>query len=112
MTVKEEDYIFGAVCNSTSLGGVLKLENSAVHMNDGLFEALLIPFPADLLALNRVLTALRTRRYEDESLQFLRASSLIFEGSQDTTWTLDGEAAEGSAQVSIKNIHNAIQLIC
>lgn len=108
----EEDYIFGAVCNSTSLGGVLKLEENVVDMNDGRFEALLIPFPADLLALNRILNALRTHHYEDESLQFLRASSFLFEGSQDTTWTLDGEAAEGSAQVSIKNIHNAIQLIC
>jgi len=108
----EEDYIFGAVCNSTSLGGVLKLEENVVDMNDGRFEALLIPFPADLLALNRILNALRTHHYEDESLQFLRASSFLFEGSQDTTWTLDGEAAESSAQVSIKNIHNAIQLIC
>lgn len=108
----EEDYIFGAVCNSTSLGGVLKLEENVVDMNDGRFEALLIPFPADLLVLNRILNALRTHHYEDESLQFLRASSFLFEGSQDTTWTLDGEAAEGSAQVCIKNIHNAIQLIC
>ena len=109
--VYEEDYIFGAVCNSTSLGGVLKLENSAVHMNDGLFEALLIPFPADLLALNRVLTALRTRNYEDESLQFLRASSFLFEGDSAVTWTLDGEAAEGGARVEIRNIHDAIRLI-
>lgn len=108
----EEDYIFGAVCNSTSLGGVLKLEENVVDMNDGRFEALLIPFPADLLALNRILNALRTHHYEDESLQFLRASSFLFEGSQDTTWTLDGEAAEGSARVEIKNIHDAIRLIC
>ena len=110
--VYEADYIFGAVCNSTSLGGVLKLENSAVHMNDGLFEALLIPFPPDLLVLNRVLSALRTRRYDDESLHFLRASSFIFEGAPEVTWTLDGEAAEGSARVEIRNIHNAIHLVC
>ncbi len=108
----EEDYIFGAICNSTSLGGVLKLDGSEVDMNDGRFEALLIPFPADLLALNRILTALRARNYEDGSLQFLRASNYIFEGGQDVTWTLDGEAAEGTARVEIKNIHNAINLIC
>ena len=108
----EEDYIFGAVCNSTSLGGVLKLENSEVHMNDGRFEALLIPFPADLIVLNRILAALGSHHYEDESLQFLRASTFTFEGSQDTIWTLDGEAADGSARVEIKNIHDAIRLIC
>ena len=108
----EEDYIFGAVCNSTSLGGVLKLEDKAVDMNDGRFETLLIPFPPDLIVLNRILNALRTHHYEDESLRFLRASSFLFEGSPDVTWTLDGEAAEGSSRVEIKNIHDAIRLIC
>ena len=110
--VYEDDFIFGAVCNSTSLGGVLKLEDSQVDMNDGRFEALLIPFPEDLLVLNRILNALRTHFYEDESLHFLRASSFLFEGSPDIIWTLDGEAAEGSSRVEIRNIHDAIHLIC
>lgn len=109
--VYEDDFIFGSVCNSTSLGGVLKLEDSQVDMNDGRFEALFIPFPPDLIVLNRILNALRTHHYEDESLHFLRASSFTFEGSPDVTWTLDGEAAEGAARVEIRNIHNAIRLI-
>ena len=109
--VYEDDFIFGAVCNSTSLGGVLKLEDNQVDMNDGRFEALLIPFPADLLILNRILTALRTHHYEDESLHFLRAASFLFEGTSDV-WTLDGEAAEVGPRVEIRNIHNAISLIC
>ena len=108
----ENDYIFGAICNSTSLGGVLKLEDSAVHMNDGLFEALFIPFPPDLIVLNRILNALRTHHYEDESLHFLRASSFVFEGAPEVTWTLDGEAAEGSSKVEIRNVRDAIRLIC
>ena len=107
----EEDYIFGAVCNSTSLGGVLKLEDRDVDMNDGRFETLLIPFPEDLLVLNRILTALRTHHYDDPSLHFLRAAALTFEGAPDVTWTLDGEAADGSGCVEIRNIHNAISLI-
>ena len=109
--VFEEDYIFGAVCNSTSLGGVLKLEDSDVDMNDGRFETLFIPFPEDLLVLNRILSALRTHHYDDPSLHFLRAASFIFEGAPDVTWTLDGEAADGGHSVEIKNIHNAIQLV-
>ena len=107
----DEDYIFGAICNSTSLGGVLKLEDRDVDMNDGRFEALFIPFPEDLLVLNRILTALRTHHYDDPSLHFLRASVFTFEGAPDVTWTLDGEAADGSGCVEIRNIHNAISLI-
>ena len=109
--IYENDFIFGAVCNSTSLGGVLKLEDSQVDMNDGRFEALMIPFPEDLLALNRILSVLYAHHYEDESLHFLRASSFLFEGDSGT-WTLDGEAAGSSTKVEITNIPNAIRLIC
>ena len=108
----EDDYIFGAVCNSTSLGGVLKLDDTEVHMSDGLFEALLIPFPQDLIALNRIITALRTRHYDDPSLLFLRASVFTFSGSSDVKWTLDGEEAEGTPAVEVRNIHNAVTLLC
>ena len=107
----ENDYIFGAVCNSTSLGGVLKLEDSEVHMSDGLFEALFIPFPPDLIVLNQILAALRTRHYDDPSLHFLRASAFTFESGDDVTWTLDGEAADGGPVVEIRNIRNALWLI-
>ena len=107
----EDDFIFGAVCNSTSLGGVLKLEDREVHMNDGRFEALLVPFPRDLLALNRILSALGARRHDDPSLRFLRAASFAFEGAPDLTWTLDGEAAPGSPRVEIRNVHDAVRLM-
>ena len=107
----EDDFLFGAVCNSTSLGGVLKLDDSEVHMNDGRFEALFIPFPPDLIVLNRVLTALRMHHYDDDSLHFLRASAFTFEGPADLKWTLDGEEADGSSRVEIRNIHNAIRLV-
>ena len=99
------------MCNSTSLGGVLKLENSEVHMSDGRFEALFIPFPPDLIALSRVLNSLRTHYYDDASLHFLRASSFTFEGPADLKWTLDGEEADGGRLVEIRNIHNAVRLV-
>jgi YegS/Rv2252/BmrU family lipid kinase len=107
----ENDYLFGAVCNSTSLGGVLKLENSEVHMNDGLFEAIFIPFPPDLIVLNQILTALRTHHYDDPSLHFLRASRFTFEGAPDTRWTLDGEEAVGAQIIEAHNIHSAVTII-
>ena len=107
----EEDFIFGAVCNSTSLGGVLKLEKGEVHMNDGLFEALLVPFPKDLAGLNRILSALGARRHDDPSLRFLRAGEFVFEGGGPVTWTLDGEAAEGGERVEIRCVHDAYRLV-
>ena len=109
--VFENDFIFGAVCNSTSLGGVLKLEDSQVHMNDGLFESLLIPFPADLIALNQILAALTAHAYADPHLIFIRASRFLFETASDHSWTLDGEEAPGQSIILIQNLHSAISLL-
>ena len=110
--VYENDYIFGAVCNSTSLGGILKLDDNQVDMNDGRFETLLIPFPPNLGALGQVVGALTARNYEDPSLVFIRASSFTFEGAPELEWTLDGEEATAINPLTIQNIHNAVQLIC
>ena len=38
----EGDFLFGAVSNSMSVGGVVKFNEAAVKLNDGLFEVLLI----------------------------------------------------------------------
>ncbi len=105
----ERDFLFGAICNSTSLGGILKLDDSQVHMSDGLFEALLIPFPADLMVLNRILTALRTKNYEDPNLIFVRAARFTVEAEEETHWSLDGEEALAEPVQEITNLHKAIR---
>ena len=38
----EGDFLFGAICNSTSVGGILTLDPKQVDMGDGLFEILLV----------------------------------------------------------------------
>ncbi len=107
----EDDYLFGAVCNSTSLGGVLKLKDSEVHLSDGLFEALLIPYPGDILVLNRVLTSLNAGRYDDPNLLFLRSSEFRFSSKERPAWTLDGEIAEPGNSVLIRNLPEAVRIL-
>ena len=41
--VVEDDFLFGAICNSTSIGGLMKLDPERVVLDDGKFELLLIP---------------------------------------------------------------------
>ena len=43
--VLDGDYLFGAVCNSTSIGGLMKLDPERVVLDDGKFEMLLSPAP-------------------------------------------------------------------
>ena len=109
--VYERDWLFGAVCNSTSLGGVLRLDESEVHMSDGLFEALLIPFPPDLLAVNRIWTDLTQKNYDSDEFTFIRASAFTFEGSPHLPWTLDGEEADAEDPLTVRNLRQAIHLV-
>ena len=47
----EDDFLFGAVSNSMSVGGIVKFDENTVKLNDGLFEVLLIKNPNNILKL-------------------------------------------------------------
>ena len=110
----EDDYLFGTVCNSTILGGgVLKLHEHQVHVSDGLFESILIPFPADLGTLARLLADVRARKYEDSPyVTFIRASRFVFESDPAIPWTLDGEKAPVARVQEIRNLPRAVRVVC
>lgn len=107
----EGDYIFGAVSNSTSLGGLLKLDPSVVDMNDGLLELLLIRLPVDLVELAQMLAALNSKRYDTSNcITFRSAHRIEIDADPKISWTLDGERADGAAHITVRNRHDAIQL--
>lgn len=109
--VYEDDYIFGAISNSTSVAGVLTLSSDIVDLNDGLFELMLIRKPRSLLELNDCVLALTTQDYHTPMLTFVSSSRVEIEAPADMDWTLDGERAEGSAHCVVENVHDAIQVI-
>ena len=109
--VIEDDFLFGAVCNSTSLGGILSLDPRQVDMADGKFEVLLVRSPRDAGEIATCLQALRKQQYDCGMITFRSASHIRVWASPVMTWTLDGEAADGQSVVEITNLHKAIRLI-
>ena len=108
---EEGDYIFGAVSNSTSVGGILTLDPEIVDMNDGMFELLLVKYPKNPAELAEVVLALSTQQYDSPSLVFRPASRLLVEADPGMDWTLDGEFAKGSTDVEITNLHSAVNIM-
>ena len=104
-------YLFGAISNSTSVGGILTLDQSLVDMNDGKFEVLLIKSPSNILELNQILLALTTGNYNTPMITFFSAEEFQITASPDMPWTLDGEYQEGSEEIVVKNLHSAMRLI-
>lgn len=106
------NYIFGAVCNSTSMGGVLTLNSADVDMSDGVFEVMLVKMPSNLIELSQTLYALTKQQYSSSSLiSFFNAAELQVEADPDMNWTLDGEYQEGMERITIRNVHQAIDII-
>ncbi len=105
------EYLFGAVCNSTSVGGILTLSDDLVDMNDGKFEVLLIKSPSNILELNQILLALTTQNFNSPMISFFSSSKMEVTADPDMPWTLDGEYQEGAESITIENIHGAIRLM-
>ena len=107
----EDDFIFGAVSNSTCVGGVLTLAPDRVDMADGLLEVLLIRSPKSLAELTDCLVALQKQTYNCAMITFLSTPSASVTAPETMDWTLDGEQQTGLAQIEIQCRHKALQLM-
>lgn len=105
------DYIFGAISNSTSVGGILTLDKSVVDLNDGQFELLLVKYPRNMTELAEIIRALTSQRYDSPPLIFRSARSLTVTADPGMDWTLDGEFAKGSETIEIENLHSAVNIV-
>ena len=107
----EDDFLFGAICNSTSIGGILTLDPSHVDMGDGKFEVMLVRMPRSLVELSECIRAVQSQDYNCEMITFRSAHHIRVEADPEMPWTLDGEKEEGHAMVEVENLHHAIHLI-
>ena len=110
--IYEGDYVFGAICNSTSMGGIINLKSADVDMNDGLFEVMLIKAPENIIDLNSIIFALSTQSYSEcDQITFFSSAHVDIDAPADMPWTLDGEYQEPSEKVAVSNVYDAVQLM-
>ena len=109
--VIEDDFLFGAICNSTSIGGILPLPPNRVDMGDGLFEVMLIRAPRHLTEIGDCLLAVQNQCYNCGMITFRSAKSIKITASPFLSWTLDGEKADGYTEITVENLHQAIRIV-
>ena len=107
----EEDYLFGAVTNTVSLGGVLRLDPSRVLLDDGMYELLLVKNPQNPTEAQAMLSALMLQNYDGPLVRMLRASDILFESNHEISWTIDGEFGGSFSTTHILNNKNAVTLM-
>lgn len=88
----EDEYIYGMVSNSRSVGGFKNLTAKRdVQMDDGLLEVTLIKRPKNPLELNEILMALVTRIDNTDLIESFKTDRILMEFEEEIPWTLDGE---------------------
>ena len=102
--IYKDSYIFGAVSNARSVGGILKISDSLVDLNDGVFEVMMIKMPKTLMDLSAIvtsLTSLNPLKYDPSMFLFLQTKELKITFEQEMVWSLDGERVSGGKEARI-----------
>ncbi len=109
----EGDYIFGAVSNTTSIGGVLRLNDALVQLNDGKLELMLIRAPKTVSELHGILHTLSIKDYSrSPMITFKQAVSIHIRSESPLPWSLDGEYYAGDKQITVETVPQALTLVC
>lgn len=106
----ENEYIYGMITNSNSVGGFKGITGKDVLLNDGLFEVTLIKKPGNPLEWNNILTALVDKRSKSDAILTFKTSKLVVESEEGVAWTLDGEFGGEHKTAVIENKKEALQI--
>ena len=109
--VMEDKVLFGAICNSTSVGGILSLDPKQVDMADGLFEIILVRRPKDLTEIRECIQAVQQQKYNCRMITFSTARKISIDMKNPVPWTLDGEKEPAHSHIEVENIHQAFRLV-
>lgn len=109
--VVEDDFLFGAISNSISLGGIVKLNPDLVDMADGELEIILVRAPRSMSELTECIQAVQSQKYNCATITFRRAKCIRVFANPLMPWTLDGEREEGHEQVDVENLHHAVRIV-
>ena len=110
--VLEDDFFYGMVCNTISVGGMKALPTDRVVLDDGLFEVILVRKPTSITDLTDSLQALiRQEPPQSGAVLSFHASHLKFTAEKPIPWTLDGEYG-GSHEINVvENCRQALTVM-
>ncbi len=110
--VIEEEFIYGMVTNSMSVGGFKGIAGSDVELDDGVFEVTLIKAPKNPIELSQIIGGLTNRDKETDLIYSFKTDKLHVESDEAVSWTLDGEFGGEHTDLTISNLNKQITIMC
>ncbi len=109
--VVEDEFIYGMVTNSRSVGGFKNLAGKDIIFDDGLFEVTLIKKPKNPIELQEIIAALLIESFDSKYMYTFKTSRVAFEADEDVSWALDGEFGGIHRNAVIKNDKQALEIM-
>lgn len=107
----EDEFVYGMVTNSRSVGGFHTMVDKNVKFDDGKFEVTLIKTPKNPIALQEIIAALLINQIDTKYMYSFKTSKIEFESVEQIPWTLDGEFGGQHDHVKIKNAKKALKIM-
>lgn len=107
----EDEFIFGMVTNSRSVGGFRNMIGKQVVFDDGLFEVTLIKRPKNPLELQEIVAALLIEQIDTKYMYTFKTGEIVFESLEEIPWTLDGEYGGTHDEVHIRNYKKQLPIM-
>ena len=107
----EEEFIFGMVTNSRSVGGFRNMIGNRVVFDDGEFEVTLIKKPKNAIEMQEIIGALLLNNVDSKHMYTFKTGKITFESNEDISWTLDGEYGGAHDYVEILNKKQALDIM-
>lgn len=109
--VIEDEFIFGMVTNSRSVGGFSNMVGKNIVFDDGLFEVTLIKTPKNPIALQEIIAALLIEQVDTKHMYTFKTKKITFDSVEEIPWTLDGEFGGEQDYVEIENDQKAMEIM-
>lgn len=107
----QDELIFGAVTNSTSVAGFQSYRPEDISYNDGVFEALFVKQPKSFIELQALILALTKRDFNSHFFVSFKTSHVKVIAQEPVSWTVDGEFGGYYMVADIKNHPSAIDYL-
>ncbi len=107
----QDEFIYGMITNSTSVGGFKGMTGKDVKLDDGLFEVTLIKKPKNPIELNEIIASLINLVDDTDMIYSFKSSDVKFTSREEISWTLDGEYGGDHSEVEVKNLHQAVEIM-
>ena len=107
----QDEFIYGMITNSTSVGGFKGMTGKDVLLDDGVFEVTLIKTPRNPIELNEIIAALINLVDDTDMIYSFKTSEVKFTSAKEVSWTRDGEFGGNHTEVLIQNLKQAVEIM-